>query len=304
MVDRRHRRVARVAGRGDGSARRGRAADTRRSTRGRLVEQASGAEGSELALVLDTPATQRGVAHFDAMLARRADGRTTAVRARRVGVSSPRSLRRSSGSHSSSRDGGRRRARARASWIAEPPPTAVPHGGRSRHGFGCDRPGARVRAADGRGVGDRRLRRRPRGGPGEPGRPRARRDAGAAARGLVVRRACRPSCGASSTWSSATRPTSPTTSGCRRRSSDWEPRSALRAGPSGTEAYERSSSSSTRRGSAPGGSLVLEIAPAPGRLRRGAARGSQGYVDVEVAPGPGRTTIVCSSLAGPDVAVR
>ena len=40
----------------------------------RLVEQASGAQGSELVLVLDTPATQRGVAHFDAMLARRAEG--------------------------------------------------------------------------------------------------------------------------------------------------------------------------------------------------------------------------------------
>ena len=40
----------------------------------RLVEQASGAQGSELVLVLDTPASQRGVAHFDAMLARRAEG--------------------------------------------------------------------------------------------------------------------------------------------------------------------------------------------------------------------------------------
>lgn len=39
-----------------------------------LVEQASGADGGALTRVLDAPATRRGVAHFDAMLARRVQG--------------------------------------------------------------------------------------------------------------------------------------------------------------------------------------------------------------------------------------
>ena len=40
----------------------------------RVVEAASGTDPGQLALVLDEPATQRGVAHFDAMLERRARG--------------------------------------------------------------------------------------------------------------------------------------------------------------------------------------------------------------------------------------
>jgi release factor glutamine methyltransferase len=39
-----------------------------------IVERASGAEGAGLVVVLDEPATQRGVAHFDRMLERRAAG--------------------------------------------------------------------------------------------------------------------------------------------------------------------------------------------------------------------------------------
>lgn len=45
------------------------AADARR-----VVEEASGAEGAELALVLDDAVTERGVARFDAMVARRSAG--------------------------------------------------------------------------------------------------------------------------------------------------------------------------------------------------------------------------------------
>jgi release factor glutamine methyltransferase len=40
----------------------------------RLVERASGAEGGELVMILDSPVTQRGAAHFDAMLTRRSRG--------------------------------------------------------------------------------------------------------------------------------------------------------------------------------------------------------------------------------------
>lgn len=40
----------------------------------RLVERASGLEGAELVLGLDRPATRRGVAHLDAMVARRLTG--------------------------------------------------------------------------------------------------------------------------------------------------------------------------------------------------------------------------------------
>ncbi|MGI9579420.1 MAG: peptide chain release factor N(5)-glutamine methyltransferase [Microthrixaceae bacterium] len=40
----------------------------------RIVEEASGAEGAELALVLDDAVTEGGVARFDSMVARRAEG--------------------------------------------------------------------------------------------------------------------------------------------------------------------------------------------------------------------------------------
>ena len=40
----------------------------------RIVEEASGAEGAALALVLSDRATVRGVARFDSMVARRAAG--------------------------------------------------------------------------------------------------------------------------------------------------------------------------------------------------------------------------------------
>ncbi len=40
----------------------------------RLVERASGSEGAELVVALDRPATNRGVAHLDAMLGRRTAG--------------------------------------------------------------------------------------------------------------------------------------------------------------------------------------------------------------------------------------
>ena len=122
-----------------------------------------------------------------------------------------------------------------------------------------------------RGVGHRRLGRRPGRGPGQPraaGRRTTRRPpAGCAGRGLLVRRPARPAGRAESTWWCPTRPT------CPRPSTpisipavrQWEPRSALVAGPGPRGVAGLADVEAVVSGAVgwlrPDGGLVVELAP-------------------------------------------
>ncbi len=129
-----------------------------------IVEQAA---GERFDIIADQPATQRRVAHLDAMLGSAGDRRTRAVRDRPLAVSFARPAGRPPGVDPSARDRGRRRARHRRGSSSRNRRA----GGRPRHRLRSDRvvPGSGVHGR--RGVGDRSRSRCARGGTSELFRP-------------------------------------------------------------------------------------------------------------------------------------
>ena len=236
----------------------------------RLVEQASGAEGSELALVLDTPATQRGVAHFDAMLARRAEGEPLQYVLgewgfrhldlyvdRRVLIPRPETE--------------VVVEYARRTELIVTPTSPAPRGvvdlgtgsGAIALAVAFERPAVDVWGTDVSGAAIE-VARANLAGLGRAG-TRVQLRVGSWFDALE------PDSKASSRWSSAIRPTSPTPNCSHPRWPTGSPRP--RCGPDRRAPRRTTSSSSRLRVACPGGSLVLEIAPASGGLRRGAGAG-------------------------------
>ena len=158
------------------------------------------------------------------------------------------------------------------------------HRRRPRHRLGCDRAGARRRAAGRRrdGVADRRVAGRPRRRPGQPRRDRPPWRQRPHRRGLVVRRpAATASC---STSPSPTRPTSPTGRPTSTDpSGDWEPHEALFAGPDGLDDIRVLVVAAPGR-VRPGGWLVLEIGADQGRPVERRCSTDAGFGDVAIRP--------------------
>lgn len=246
----------------------------------RLVEQASGAEGSEVAFVLDTPATQRGVAHFDAMLARRADGEPLQYVLGEWGFRhldlfvDPRVLI------------PRPETETVVEYALAELDRHVDDAGATRvvdlgTGSGAialalayERPTVDVWATD-LSVGALEVARANLAGLGRAG-TRVQLSAGSWFEALA------PALQGQFAVVVSNPPYIADAELLPPEVDDWEPRSALRSGPSGTEAYDLIIEEAWPWIAA-GGSLVLELAPHQADYVMGLARG-RGYVDVAVHP--------------------
>ena len=237
----------------------------RRSTPGASSSEAGGLRGRRLRPRPRRAGHHRAVARLRRDARPAARRRAAAVRARALGVPHARPARRPAGADPPARDRAGRRAGRSPSSIASGAPVRrrPPAAGRRRprHRLGRDRPVARRRASRhvevwATDVVGRRARRGPRQ-PGRPGRPGPAGAASPRARGSTR---CPPSCGAGSTWSSATRPTSPPPTTCRPRSPTGSRAARWSPGRPGSRRCSTLVDAAPRWLARPG-ALVVELAP-------------------------------------------